>query len=395
LIREFFVLNIYYLNIRRMKTVEKELRLPAYLRIVVILAGIVLTVFVMVSAKSILVPLLISGLLAILISPLASWLESRKVPKFLAAAVSVVALLAFLTGLAYFFYNQLLGFSDDLSLLNARMSELIASVNVFLENHIEGSVPISMSSIQNTVYGYLTENMSTLTQGLIATATTLTVVFILPIYIFLFVYYRSFLIEFLMRAFPLRHQRKVSVVIHNVKKVAQNYITGMFLVILILAVLNSIALYSLGIKHALLFAVFAAMLNVIPFVGPFIGALLPITYALLTKDSLWYPFGVFLVFYVIQLAESNLFTPKIVGGKVSMNPLMTILALFVGNYIWGLAGMILFIPGMAILKVIFDEIPAMAPYGFLLGHIRRRSVKAKEPQMPALLKALRERMKKH
>jgi predicted PurR-regulated permease PerM len=123
-----------------------------------------------------------------------------------------------------------------------------------------------------------------------------------------------------MRAFPDRHQQRVSTIIMKVKLVVQNYISGMLMVILILAVLNSIALFSLGIKHALLFAVFAAMLNVIPFIGPFIGAVLPITYALLAKDSLWYPFGVFLAFYVIQLAESNFFTPKIVGGKVSMNP---------------------------------------------------------------------------
>ena len=370
-----------------------EQKLPTYLRLVIILFGIILTVFVMITAKSILVPLLISGLLAVLISPLASWLERYRFPKFLAAAVSVVALLAFMSGLIYFFYNQLLGFANDLSALNARVSELIDSVNTFLESHIEGSVPISMSTLQNTLFGYLTDNVSSLTQGVIATATTLTVVFILPIYIFLFLYFRRFLIEFLMRAFPDRHEEKVKLVIHRVKKVVQNYITGMFIVILILTVLNSIALYSLGIKHALLFASFAAILNVIPFIGPFIGATLPITYALLTKDTLWIPFGVFLAFYVIQLAESNLLTPKIVGGKVSMNPLMTIIALFVGNFIWGLAGMVLFIPGMAVLKVIFDEIPAMHPYGFLLGS-SRSSVDRQGTKIPELFEAVKKKIKK-
>lgn len=373
---------------------HKEFRLPTYFRMVVILLGIILTVFVMITAKSILVPLLISGLLAVLISPLASWLERHHIPQFLAAALSVVALLALLTGLVFFFYNQLLGFANDLSLLNDRVSELVAGLNAFLEEHIEGSVPLSMSSLQNTFFGYLTENMSTLTQGVIATATTLTVVFIMPIYIFLFLYFRRFLIEFLMRAFPDQHLGKVETAIQKVKKVVQNYITGMFIVILILAVLNSIALFSLGIKHALLFAVFAAMLNVIPFIGPFIGATLPIAYALLTKDSLWYPFGVFLAFYVIQLAESNLFTPKIVGGKVSMNPLMTIIALFVGNFIWGLAGMILFIPGMAILKVIFDEIPAMRPYGFLLGSLGSSNNRSSS-RLPRLVDTVKNKIKKN
>lgn len=369
-----------------------ENKLPTYARLVVVLFGIILVVFVMITAKSILVPLLISGLLAVLISPLASWLEHYRVPRFLAAAISLIALLAGLSGLAYFFYNQLIGFSGDLSALNNRMSELIDSINTFLEAHIEGSVPISMSSLQNTAFSYLTDNVASLTQGVIATATTITIVFILPIYIFLFLYFRHFLIEFLMRAFADRHQEKVRVVIQKVKLVVQNYISGMLIVILILAVLNSIALYSLGIKHALLFAVFAAMLNVIPFIGPFIGATLPILYALLTKDTLWYPFGVFLAFYVIQLAESNFFTPKIVGGKVSMNPFMTIIALFIGNFIWGLAGMILFIPGMAMLKVIFDEIPGMEAYGFLLGSVR--SSKQGNNDVPELVKAVKKTVKK-
>ncbi len=369
-----------------------ENRIPTYARLVIVLLGIVLTVFVMISAKSILVPLLVSGLLAVLISPIASWLERHRVPKLLAAIISLIILLGILTGMAYFFYNQLIGFANDISALNARASELMARINVFLAKHIEGAVPLSMDSLQNTLFKYLADNVSSLTQGLIATATTLTVVFILPVYIFLFLYFRRFLIEFLRRAFPDRHESKVTSAIHKVKMVVQNYISGMFMVILILAVLNSIALFSLGIKHALLFAVFAAMLNVIPFIGPFIGSVLPITFALLTKDSLWYPFAVFLCFYVIQLAESNFFTPKIVGGKVSMNPLMTIVALFIGNFIWGLAGMILFIPGMAVLKVIFDEIPGMEPYGFLLGSIGSEGPE-KQP-LPELVTKVKNRIGK-
>lgn len=369
-----------------------EKKLPAYIRLVTALLGIVLVVFVMVSAKSILVPLLIAGMLAVLISPLASWLERHRVPKILATFLSLVALLGIISGLTIFFYNQLLGFADDLSLLNARVSELIGVVNEFMERNVEGAVPISMDSIQNTVFRYLSENMATLGQGIIATATTLTIMFIIPVYIFLFLYYRAFLIEFLMRAFPEAHQPRVKTVIYKVKGVVQNYITGMLIVILILAVLNSIALFSFGLKHALLFAVFAAMLNVIPFLGPFIGATLPILYALLTKDTLWAPIGIFLCFYFIQLAESNFFTPKIVGGKVSMNPLMTIIALFIGNFIWGLAGMILFIPGMAMLKVVFDEIPGMEAYGFLLGHAGER--RKRKVKLPDVIGAVQKKIKK-
>lgn len=371
-----------------------EKKLPTYAKLTIILFGIVLTVFVMIQAKSVLVPLLISGLLAVLISPLASWFERRKLPKALACFLSVVALIALLSGLVYIMYNQLIGFSSDLGAIETRLSELIRQFNEFIDEYLDGAVPLAADNLKETLFNYISGNMSSITQGVLATASQLTILFILPIYIFLFLFFRHFLLEFVMMAFADKHREKVKGVSDKVKMVVRNYIVGMFIVILILAVLNSIALVSLGIRHALLFAVFAAMLNVIPYVGPFIGSTLPITFALLTKDSLLYPIGVFLAFYFIQLAESNFFTPKIVGGRVSMNPFMTIVALFVGNFIWGLAGMILFIPGMAILKVVFDEIPGMEPYGFLLGNTRASYEKKESVVIKEKIKKVRGRFKK-
>ncbi len=238
-----------------------------------------------------------------------------------------------------------------------------------MERFSGGRINLSVDKIKDILFKQVNENLNVLTKGVIATVGTLTLVFIIPIYLFLFIFYRRFIVTFIKKIFSKEHEEKIEKTVVKVKNVVQKYIKGAFYVICILAVLNSIALLSLGIKHALLFAVFAALLNVIPFLGPIMGSILPIIFALLTKDSLWYPFGVFLSFYIIQVVESNFFTPRIVGDQVSMNPLMTIIALFIGNFIWGLAGMILFIPGMAILKVIFDQVDGMEPYGFLLGSV--------------------------
>ncbi len=355
--------------------------LPSYLKIVVILIGITLAVFIMMEAKSLLVPILISGLMAVLISPFTSWLERNKFPKYLSVFTSVLGLLLLIGILLFFFYNQILGFAKDISLLESRTSELINEINALIEKYSDAAIPLSMSQMKDVAFGYISDNVSSLTQGIMATASTLTMLFIIPIYIYLFLYYRHFLISFLLKAFGESHNERVNNAIHKIRQVIKNYVKGMFLVIIILAVLNTATLYAFGIKHALLFGVFAAMLNVIPFLGPILGSALPIFYALLTKDSLWYPIGILISFYIIQLFESNLFTPKIVGGKVSMNPLMTILALFIGNFIWGLAGMILFIPGLAILKVIFDEIPGMEPYGYLLGNVNAEKKENRRKKM--------------
>ena len=370
-----------------------EVKLPLYAKMTLILLGIVLTVFIMIEAKSVLVPLLLSGLLAVLVSPLSSWFEKKGIPKAISAILSLLILLSFLAGLVYILYNQLISFASDLGTIEERINQLMGQFNGFVEKHVEGVVPISIDSLKDTFFGFLTDNISSITQGAINTASSLTILFILPIYIFLFLYFRQFLIEFLMMAFATKHRGKVKNAMDKIKKVVQNYIVGMFIVIIILATLNSIALLILGIRHALLFAIFAALLNVIPYVGPLIGSTLPILFALLTKDSLWYPIGVFLSFYFIQLAEGNFFTPKIVGGKVSMNPFMTIVALFVGNFIWGLTGMILFIPGMAVLKVIFDEIPGMEPYGFLLGDTKAFGERKEKRSMKERISKMKGRFK--
>lgn len=343
-------------------------KFPLYARLVIILLGIVLVVFVMKMAKSVFVPLLISGILAVSIAPMASWFEKRKFPKVLASVLSVIILLAFLFVVGYIMYNQVVGLAGELGIIEQRLREIFQEIDRFIHRYAEGVLPAAqIPDIQDALISYISDNMANVTQGALETITSLTILLIFPVYIFLFLYYRNFLYRFVLMAFSEKYRERVRLVSSQVQQIVRNYIVGMFIVICILAVIYSLILYGLGIRHALFFALFAAMLNVIPYVGPFLGATLPITFALFTTDSLWYPLGIFASFYVVQTIEGNFLTPTIVGGKVSMNPFMTIVALFVGNFIWGLAGMILFIPAMAILKVIFDAIPGMEPYGFLLG----------------------------
>jgi predicted PurR-regulated permease PerM len=153
----------------------------------------------------------------------------------------------------------------------------------------------------------------------------------------------------------------------DLRKVIQHYIIGMLKVIAILAALNGTGLLLLGIKHAIFFAVFAAILNVVPYIGPLVGSIVPMTFALFTKDSLWYPLGVLICFTINQSIEGHFLTPKIVGSNVNINPLTSLLALILGGTIWGIVGMILFIPMTAILKKILELSPRTEAYAYLMG----------------------------
>jgi predicted PurR-regulated permease PerM len=166
---------------------------------------------------------------------------------------------------------------------------------------------------------------------------------------------------------PSEDHEKVKKITTQISQVTQQYLSGVIIVVMILAVLNSIGLLIIGIKQAIFFGSLAGLLNIIPYIGVLIGSLLPIIVALLTKDSFGPAIAVAAVFAFNQFLENNFLTPNIVGGKVKVNPLATIMALLIGGYLWGVAGMILFIPFLGIAKIIFDNIEGLQPYGYLIG----------------------------
>lgn len=347
---------------------------------------ITLIIFGMIVAKPILVPLAFAVVVAVLLTPMCNFLESYKVPRFLAAILSILVALTFVSGLIFFTYHQIVGFADDITIIEERLNELFDQFSEFISYWFEVEPDTQLESLEDAVVSFLRDNVEAFTRGMMTAATTITMFFLIPIYVFLLLIFRDFLKEFVFQALDRDSQGgKVERIVYKAKNVLQNYIVGMFLVICILAVINSIMLLIIGVNHAIFFAVFAAVLNVIPFLGPILGSILPAIYALLTMDSLIYPVAILVGFYIIQLFESNLFTPTIVGSRVSMNPLVTLLAIFIGGQIWGLAGMILFIPAGAMMKEIFDEIESLQPYGFLLGRVghgmaQRRSAMAQKLQ---------------
>jgi predicted PurR-regulated permease PerM len=144
----------------------------------------------------------------------------------------------------------------------------------------------------------------------------------------------------------------------------------MALVYLIVGILNSLGLWMLGIPHAALFGFVASVLTFVPYVGILVASLLPISVAWLTYSSVWYPVGVVAVFGVVQYLEANVIFPLAVSSQLKVNTLMTIIAIVLGGLLWGVMGMILFVPFLAILKLVADRSPRMRTLAMLLGTSR-------------------------
>ena len=340
-----------------------------------LLVAIFLTVYAMIVAKSLLQPLLFAIFFSILLTPSCGWMERKGVPRMLSVPIGITVSLLILIGIGFFLYSQLTAFASDVDIFQQRFKEILETLQGFLAGWFgfEGLLDVDM--IIESFQQFIRDNTGSLTRGLAGAASVFTSIFLVPVFMFFMLSFRDFLSDFFLQIFggsATNDYEKIKSIIDRVKEVVQGYITGVIIVILILAVLNSVMLLVIGVEHAIFFGVFAAMLNVIPFVGPLLGSILPILYSLFTMDSLIIPLVIMGGFYIIQLMESNIFTPIIVGNKVSLNAFAALLLLFIGAQIWGIIGMILIVPIGAIFKVVFDEIESLKPYGFVLGTVPDR-----------------------
>lgn len=343
-----------------------------YAKYTVSLAGIILTVYALIQAETILKPLLFALFFSILALPFCNWMERHNIPRILSAFIAIIAGIIVIGGIVGFFYIQFSIFTEDLSGLQDRFEELLANVQEFLATRLGFEGYINFESVKESIYEYLGENTDALTDRLAEAVSVVTSIVLVPVYMFLILIFREFLKDFVLRAFGQKseqHQKKAKTIMYSVKNVTQGYITGIFIVMVILSCLYSLMLYLIGLEYPLFFGVFAGLLSIIPVLGPLMGSIVPIVYALLTMDSLFYPLVIAAGFYVVELLEGNFLTPVIVGNQVSLNALVALVLLFIGAQIWGLTGMILVIPIGAILKVAFDEIEALQPFGYLMGRV--------------------------
>jgi predicted PurR-regulated permease PerM len=340
---------------------------PFNARLAYILISLVIIIYGMYLLQDLLIPLTIAGIFALLLMPLCQFLERHSFPRWLAITAVILLTVSILTLLFYLVYIQIMDLEEILPQLTEKAEIWYRKGQIFIRQNFH------ISRTQQKVEGqkYLTEflknnsgiigNTLSTTTGLLGNLT------IIPLYIFLLLLYRDFIRVFFYKIFKSESSHRVDVVLKKVKDVVINYVVGLMMVIAIIGALNTTGLYLLGIEHAIFFGFLASFLVLIPYIGIAIGSLLPILFALITKDSTWYAFGVAALFFVIQMLEGNFITPYIVGSKVSVNSMAAIIALIIFGNLWGIGGLVLALPLTAIIKVIFDSIEDLRPYGFLLG----------------------------
>lgn len=288
-------------------------------------------------------------------------------PPSLAIIISIICAAAVFGGLVYFFSYQIASFGDDLPELKRALEDKIARLQTFIIENFNISRRDQTKWVNQKVQESANSGGEYILGFFSATTSLMASLALIPIYVFFLTYYKEKYKRFIVIISGDQNQENVLNIIKKVSNVSQKYLKGLFLDMLILAVLNSAGFLLLGIKHAILFGVLAAILNIIPYIGVLIGSILPVTMALITKDEIGYAIGAAGVCVVVQFLDNNFITPYVVGSSVSINPLTATIALVASAMMWGVAGMILCMPLTGMLKVICDHVESLKPYGYVIG----------------------------
>lgn len=346
---------------------DKTLEIPLFVKASLFFIGLYTLISMLYIGQGIILPLLFAVIFAIILHPVVNFLVRKRVNRVIAIILTISLFLLFISGFGLFLFSQATRFTESLPKLMEKLAALIDQTITWISGYFNISVPEINSWVLKTRTGLMDSGGKAVGQTIALVGNTVVLVILFPVYIFMILFYKPLLLEFLHKLFGKNNQNKVASIISEIKSLIQNYLVGLLMEVVIMAVLYTGGLFIMGIDYALVLGVSGALLNLIPYIGPLIAAALPMIVSLVTKSSPWFALVVLAVFAVIQFVDNNYIYPRIVASRVKVNALITIVMVIAFSALWGVPGMILAVPLIAIVKLIFDHIEPLKLWGFLLG----------------------------
>lgn len=338
-------------------------KFPFYIQFTITLFGLILLVYVLNQLSGILIPLAFAALAAILLNPVFNWICRPKLPRAVSVLLTVLIGVILFAGIAYLITSEIAQFGDSFPVLKIRINALTKELEGWINLKFGVSTDKQVQFIKNA----LDRGQSGLGSTIGTFFGTISLVLLIPTYTFMLLFYKTLILNFIYEVFAEEHYVRVGEVLSQTKAAIQSYMIGLLIEMVIVAIMNSTALLLLGVKYAILLGVIGAILNMLPIVGGIIAILLPVLIATITKDGFSTQIGVILAYLAIQFIDNNIIFPRFVSIKVQINALISLVAVFLGNALWGIAGMFLSLPIVAVVKIICDRINELKPWGKLLG----------------------------
>jgi len=345
----------------------KKFVAPFYEKLSLVLVGLIALGFLVILGKEILDPLIFGLLFAILLLPISDFLEKKfRFPRSMSAFSAIVMLILFIAGIIYLVGSQISKLVDDWPMLKKQVGQSIDDLRQWIENSFHINMAKQMDYVHNATSKLMSSGTDVIGTTFGAVSSLLLFYAFIIIFTFLILLYRRILLKFLIQVFKEENSAIVLDIVENVQSILRKYILGLLLEMFIVSCLACTAFWIIGIKYAVLLGVIVGLFNIIPYVGIFTALVLStiITFA---TGNIADTLKVALSVVGIHAVDSNFLLPVVVGKKVQLNALISFLGIVTGEMIWGLSGMFLSIPVIAILKIVFDRIESLKPWGFLLG----------------------------
>ena len=345
-------------------------RLPLTVRRSIELLGLYFLAVIVITAKGILTPLLLAFFIALVLLPVYRFLTRRRVPEILAVVCCLLLVVAVAVGVIWFFSSQVSRLIADFPQIKTNVQVHLSSLSAWINQKTQFSTERQLELLNEQ-----SEKLLNYAGGLLGgAAASLTSIFVLvgllPIYIFLILFYKNLLLRFVFLWFPEEQHKKVEDVMRETEVIIKSYLVGLLIQITYITILLGGLLALFGIKHALLIGVIFAFLNLIPYIGALIGNIIGVLLTLSSSQELYPILTVLLTIAAVQFLDNNILMPRIVGSKVKINALASIVGVIIGGALAGIAGMFLSLPVIAVLKIIFDRTQQFKQWGVLFGDER-------------------------
>lgn len=345
----------------------EELKLPFYVKVTIFLVGLVAFLTIMYLAKSLFIPLVFAIIIAIVLHPVVNFMVRIKINRILAIIITMFLTFLVIAAFGAILISQAGKFGESWPVLVQKFTTLLNQNIADAADYFNKDPQKIHNWITKTQGDIINVSTAAIGQTIVILGNGVVVLLLIPFYIFMILFYQPLLVEFIRRLSGANYESHVRQLVSQIKTVIQRYLVGLVIEAALMAAMNTAALLLLGIEYAFILGILAAVLNVIPYIGGIIAVAMPMIVALVTKTSPWYAFYVLVAYYIIQLIDNHYIVPYIVASKIKINALFSVIVVLAGNALWGIPGMFLSMPILAIIKLICDHIEPLKPWGFLLG----------------------------
>ena len=345
-------------------------QLPLTVRRSIELLGLCLLIDLFSVANTIIMPLLMAFFVSLMLLPMYRFLRKIKIPEVIAIILAILTATLIIIIIFGFVSLQIASLVNDFPQLEKNLNLHWNTLSAWINSNLNLSADQQIKVLQKQGTNLLNNAGSYLSGAALSLTGVFVFIGLLPIYIFLILFYKNLLLRFVFLWFNRDDHPQVESTLRESEVMVKSYLIGLLIQVTYMTVLLGGILLIIGIKHAMLIAIIFAILNLIPYIGALIGNLIGVLLTLTSSPELWHVFAVLIAITAVQLLDNNILMPRIVGSKIKINALVSIIGVIIGGTLAGVSGMFLSLPLIAILKIIFDHTSEFRHWGLLLGDER-------------------------